>query len=186
MWLHLTHDGSSRREDEDDEEDAQTEPDGLSEESTPRACQFYPALLKPYVFSGHNSELGLPLSVGTALGCILSMWWVYQVEELSVRSFTKRLMLLLAGALGAVLGAGSGVYLQQCWSARKDVEEGDSNMDIITGEMKAAGFDIMSPAMPSTPHSVPTPAQSLRDRNFEIEKQHPGLGLRQRYVHGEI
>uniref|UniRef100_M4BN15 FAD-binding FR-type domain-containing protein n=1 Tax=Hyaloperonospora arabidopsidis (strain Emoy2) TaxID=559515 RepID=M4BN15_HYAAE len=186
VWLHLTFAESCGREDEDEDDDTQTEPDDLSEESTPRVQQFYPAPTKPFVFSGHNSALGLPLFVGTALGCGLLMWWVYHLEELSARSFTKRLMLLLAGALGAVLGAGSGLYLQQCWNARKGVKVGGSNIEVAMGEMEAAGFGIMSPATPSGPHSMPSPAQSLQNRSFVVEKKRPDLGSRLRYVHGEI
>ncbi|CAI5737391.1 unnamed protein product [Hyaloperonospora brassicae] len=184
MWLHLTHAGSCGRMDESEDDD--TEPDDVSDASTPRVQRFYPTSSKPYVFSGHNAALGLPLFAGSALGCGLLMWWVYQLEELSARSFTKRLMLLLAGALGAVLGASSALHLQQRWNARKGAKESGSDNDIVMGAMEAVGLDVTSPATPATPRSMPSTAQCLLNRSFRIENGRPDLGSRLRYVHGEI
>ncbi|KAG2788152.1 hypothetical protein PC129_g10390 [Phytophthora cactorum] len=181
VWLHLTHSGTSSGYDEDD--DTQTEPDDLSEESSSRSQRFYPPSLERHAFSGHNYMQGLPLFVGTALGCVLMMLWVFRLEEFTAKSFVRRSLLPCAGALGAVLGASAVLYLLRRWNARKN---GDGAMGVAMGEMEVEGLDVSSPAPPATPRSMPTPAQSVLSRNFLIEKERPDLGSRLRDVHSEI
>ncbi|ETP43047.1 hypothetical protein F442_10091 [Phytophthora nicotianae P10297] len=181
IWLHHTHSVIGSEYDEDD--DTQTEPDDLSEESSPRAQRFYPPSLERHAFSGHNYMQGLPLFVGTALGCALMMMWVFRLEEFTAKSFVRRTLLPCAGALGAVLGASAVLYLLTRWNARRS---GDGAMGVAMGEMELEGLDIASPAAPATPRSMPTPAQSVLSRNFLIEKERPDLSTRLRDVHSEI
>jgi hypothetical protein len=187
VWLHLTHAGSNGGGYEDEDEDTQTEPDDLSEESSPRRVQrFYPTSLERHAFSGHNYMLGLPLFIGTALGCVLLMLCVFRLEDFTARSFMRRSLLVSGGALGAVLGASTVLYALQRWHARKSGEGRDGAMGVAMGEMEVAGLDASSPAPPATPRSAPTPAQSLLARTFMIEKERPDLGGRLRDVHSEI
>ncbi|KAG6586844.1 Ferric reduction oxidase 7 [Phytophthora cinnamomi] len=183
VWLHLTHAGSGDNGYDNDDDDTQTEPDDLSEEASPRVQRFYPSSLERHTFSGHDYMLGLPLFVGAALGCVLMMVWVFRMEEFTAKSFMRRVLLLGAGALGAVIGASAVLLILKRNNSRKDA---DGTMGIAMGEMEVAGLDISSPAPPATPRSVPTPAQSLLSRNFLIEKERPDLSARLRDVHSEI
>ncbi|KAL3668927.1 hypothetical protein V7S43_006215 [Phytophthora oleae] len=182
IWLHHTRANGIGYDNED--EDTQTEPDDLSEEASPRAQRFYPSSLERHAFSRHNYMLGLPLFVGTALGCVLLMMWVLRLPEFSAKSFIRRTLLLAAGATGAVLGASFVLYSLRRLSKNDDGRNG--SMGVAMGEMEVEGLDVSSPAPPATPRSMPTPAQSLLNRNFLIEKERPDLGLRLRAVHSEI
>ncbi|KAF4042780.1 Ferric reductase NAD binding domain [Phytophthora infestans] len=181
IWLHHTHSGGESGFDEDD--DTQTEPDDLSEDSSPRAQRFYPPSLERHAFPGHNYMQGLPLFIGTALGCVLMMMWVWRLEDFTAKSFVRRTLLPCAGAFGAVAGASAVLYLLKRWNARKN---GDGAMGVAMGEMEVEGLDVTSPAAPATPRSMPTPAQSVLGRNFLIEKKRPDLSSRLRDVHSEI
>ncbi|CAI5701787.1 unnamed protein product [Peronospora effusa] len=186
VWLHFTQAGTDDAGYDTEDDDTQTEPDDLSEENVPRSQRFYPASLHHHAFSGHNYMLGLPLFLGTGLGCVLLILWVFQLKMFSAKSFIRRAVLLGAGALGAVLGATIALYVVQRWNARKDTEGNNVTMEVAMGEMEVVGLDIPSPAPPSTPRSMPTPAQSLLGRRFLIEKERPDLGFRLRIVHKEI
>ncbi|CAI5737516.1 unnamed protein product [Peronospora farinosa] len=186
VWLHFTQAGTDEAGYDTEDDDTQTEPDDLSEENVPRSQRFYPASLHHHAFSGHNYMLGLPLFLGTGLGCVLLILWVFQLKMFSAKSFMRRAVLLGAGALGAVLGATFALYIVQRWNARKDTEGNNVTMEVAMGEMEVVGLDIPSPAPPSTPRSMPTPAQSLLGRRFLIEKERPDLGFRLRIVHKEI
>ncbi|RLN45430.1 hypothetical protein BBJ29_004733 [Phytophthora kernoviae] len=59
-------------------------------------------------------------------------------------------------------------------------------LGVALGEMEVAGLGVSSPAPPATPRAFPTPAQSLLNRSFLIEKERPDLGARLRNVHSEI
>ncbi|RLN88725.1 hypothetical protein BBJ28_00016852 [Nothophytophthora sp. Chile5] len=184
IWLHLTHAGRDGNGYDDD--DDETEPDDSSEDSSPRVQRFYPAPMQRHAFSGHGYMLGLPLFVGTALGCTLLMLLVHRMEGLTAMSFTRRPLLLGAGTLGAVLGASAVLFLVQRWHARKSDDGREGAMGDAMGEMEVAGLDVASPAPPATPRALPTPAQSLLARNFMLEKERPDLAARLRNVHSEI
>ncbi|KAE9005945.1 hypothetical protein PF011_g11812 [Phytophthora fragariae] len=183
VWLHLTHaaNGDSGYDNEDD--DTQTEPDDLSEEASPRVQRFYPTSMERHAFSGHSYMFGLPVFVGAALGCALMMVWVLRMGQFTAKSFVRRTLLLGGGAFGSVLGASIVLYLLKRKNSRKD---NDGGMGLAMGEMEVAGLDISSPAPPATPRSLPTPAQSLLNRNFLIEKERPDLDARLRDIHSEI
>ncbi|CAH0482712.1 unnamed protein product [Peronospora belbahrii] len=184
IWLHHTYTDENRCTSSDD--DCQTEPDDMSEDSSPRAQRFYPVSLNRHAFSGHSYMLGLPLFVSTALGCLLLILCVFRLKEFSSKSFTRRLLLLGAGTLGALLGATFVLSFMQRRNARKSSQDSDGVMDIAMDEMEIASLDVMSPITPSTPRSMPSPAQSLLHCSFLIEKERPDLGLRLRIVHKEI
>lgn len=183
IWLHHTRVNGIGYEEEDD--DTQTEPDDLSEEASPRAQRFYPSSLERHAFSGHNYMLGLPLFIGTILGCVLLMLWVLNLQEFTARSFIRRTLLLFAGATGAVIGASIVLYSLKRLNA-KDDDGRNGSMGVAMGEMEVEAFDVSSPAPPATPRSMPTPAQSLLHRSFLIEKERPDLSSRLRAVHSEI
>ncbi|KAG7388765.1 ferric/cupric-chelate reductase [Phytophthora pseudosyringae] len=186
MWLHLTHAGCGGSGYDNEDDDTQTEPDDLSEEASPRAQKFYPSSLERHTFSGHSYMLGLPLFVGTALGCVLLMLWVIRLEEFTAKSFIRRTLLLGAGVFGTVFGGCAVLYSLRRWNARKNGDGRDGAMGVAIGEMEVESLDVSSPAPPATPRSMPTPAQSVLSRNFLIEKERPDLGSRLRDVHGEI
>ncbi|KAL4157933.1 hypothetical protein PRNP1_003715 [Phytophthora ramorum] len=186
VWLHLTHAASGGSEYDNDDDDTQTEPDDLSEEASPRVQRFYPPSLERHAFSGHSYMVGLPLFLGASLGCVLLMLWVFQLKEFTAKAFMRRPLLLCAGALGAVVGASVVLYSLQRWRTRKTGDERDGCMGVAMGEMEVAGLDVSSSAPPATPRSVPTPAQSLLNRTFLVEKERPNLGSRLGDVHSEI
>ncbi|KAF4315297.1 hypothetical protein G195_010683 [Phytophthora kernoviae 00238/432] len=183
VWLHLTHTGHGADNDDDDDE---TEPDDSSDDASPRIQRFYPTSLQRHAFVGHNDMLGLPLFVGTVLGCALLMAWVYHLEGLTARSFVRRSLLLGAGAVGSVLGASLVLFLVQRLRARKSDDSREGALGVALGEMEVAGLGVSSPVPPATPRAFPTPAQSLLSRSFLIEKERPDLGARLRNVHSEI
>ncbi|OWZ18402.1 hypothetical protein PHMEG_0007507 [Phytophthora megakarya] len=186
VWLHLTHGGSGGSGYDDEGDDTQTEPDDVSEDASARAQRFYPSLLERHAFSGHNYMLGLPLFAGTMIGCALLMMWAFRLEEFTAKSFVRRLLLLGAGAVGAVLGASIVLYSLKRWNTGRNDDRRDGAMGIAMVEMEVAGLDVSSPAPPATPRSMPTPAQTLLSHNFFIEKERPDLGSRLRDVHSEI
>ncbi|GMF51510.1 unnamed protein product [Phytophthora fragariaefolia] len=184
VWLHWTHPRGedSEYDDDDNGDDTQTEPDDLSEEASPRVQRFYPSSLERHAFLGHSYMFGLPLFVSSAVGCVLLMVWVLRMDQFTARSFMRRVLLVSAGALGVILGAGIALY----WLKRKYTRNDDGSLGVGMGEMEVAGLDISSPAPPATPRSLPTPARSLLNRSFLIEKERPDLGARLRDVHSEI
>lgn len=174
VWLHCTQ-AVNGTNDESGGAKILTENHNGSEASSPRPRCIYPSSLERYAFYGHNDLLGLPLFIGTAVGCVFSMMWVLNAITLTPKSFSRRLLLLGAGVFGAVLGASLVSYLLR----RKACKDRDDKLDIAMEEVEIQGLDVSSSAVPLAP-------QSGVRRHFLIDPKRPDLGLRLCAIHNDI